>query len=205
MQNSDGFVSSADQLLRVLTIRDPWISINPTDLFPSERELDHMLGALPSTPWNASLAVLDPLVPPTSQYTPYDCLEDISYDVQGLCKYARIVNAILLCLVEDRQAARHHVWALKHILALALYAQETIQYQGVDEDNPIFANVAVSDLQRIATRAQQVTAYLLSVSSIETGWSEKVVNSILAGERQKKMTDVGEVVYALIKHTKGRM
>lgn len=182
--------------------RDQWTANVDViaDIFPSEAELDNMLNdAIPSTPLDSALAILDPLIPWASEYHSREGSYKEGYDGEGFSKYARIVNALLSYLVEDRQAAREHAWALKHALVLAHHAHDTIQM--TPSKNSVFADsVSMSSLEKIISRAQQMTAYMCSLASVEAGWSEKVINAILTDWRAE-MDPIGKVVYSLIKQS----
>lgn len=169
------------------------------DIFPSRDELDAMLDGLPSSPFDTSLAVVDPLVPPASFYESQH-LSDQVYDSSGYSMYARIVDALLLHLVQDRHSAKEHIWALRHIIALSLYANDSLQ--SPTSPSPVFANQASgTTLQEITIRAQQITAYLLS-STQEEGWHGNLVAAMLANKADDSLDGIGRLVSSLINHGK---
>lgn len=155
-----------------------------------------MLDALPSTPLDASLAVVDPLVSPSVQYRSLEFPKGVA-DTHGLTKYARIVHGLLLYLVDDRQTAKENPWVLHHFLALALYAEEAKHLPAVE--SPIFSNtVTRTTLQGILDRVQQAAAYLLS-STTDEKWHTTVTN-VLVGQATVStgLDGIGRLVVDLI-------
>ncbi len=158
-----------------------------------------MLDALPSTPLDASLAVVDPLVPPSVQYRSLKFTND-GFDTQGLTKYARIVHGLLLHLVNDRQTARENLWVLHHFLALALYAEESKHLPAAE--SPVFSKtVPRATLQGILDRVQQATAYLLS-STTDEKWHTTVTNALVNQAPATGLDGVGQLVVDLVNRTK---
>lgn len=135
-----------------------------------------MLDDLPSTPLDPSLGVVDPLVPPSTLYRSADPSPS-TYDSAGFNKYARVVNGLLTHLVDDRQMSKENVWALRHLFALAIYAEELKHLPS--SESPVFArSVSRAVLQGILDRVQQVATYLLS-STAEENWHTHVTNVLL--------------------------
>ncbi|EJF63887.1 hypothetical protein DICSQDRAFT_145362 [Dichomitus squalens LYAD-421 SS1] len=166
-----------------------------SDIFPSRAELDSMLEALPSTPLDPSLAVVDPLVPPSVQYRSIKVTAS-EFDTQGLAKYARTVHGLLLYLVDERQTAKESMWALHHILALAIYAEESSYLPGAQ--SPVFAKtVARATLQSILDRVQQLAAYLLS-SATDEKWHSSVTNALVNQGPATGLEGVGQLVVDLV-------
>ncbi|KAJ6608207.1 hypothetical protein B0H10DRAFT_2068569 [Mycena sp. CBHHK59/15] len=144
------------------------------DVFPSKEELDDMLDALPADPLDASLAVLHPLLPPASAIE--SSRPASSHDERGYTSYARIVAALLQTLVKDRRIAKENVWALRHIISLAIYAEDLLAVPAAT--SPVFASSTdVGALEEIGKLAQQVTTYLLT-ASIDDGWRTRVLTAI---------------------------
>ncbi|KAI0945042.1 hypothetical protein AcV7_001681 [Taiwanofungus camphoratus] len=189
-----------EQILQTVAEPCPGLDIDlMVDIFPSRDELDAMLDGLPSSPFDTSLAVVDPLVPPASFYESQH-LSDQVYDSSGYSMYARIVDALLLHLVQDRHSAKEHIWALRHIIALSLYANDSLQ--SPTSPSPVFANQASgTTLQEITIRAQQITAYLLS-STQEEGWHGNLVAAMLANKADDSLDGIGRLVSSLINHGK---
>ncbi|EIW55564.1 ubiquitin-protein ligase RKR1 [Trametes versicolor FP-101664 SS1] len=165
------------QILQTLCESSVYSEINViTDIFPSQEELLVMLDDLPSTPLDPSLGAVDPLVPPSTLYRSAGPSPS-TYDSAGFNKYARVVNGLLTHLVDDRQMSKENVWALRHLFALAIYAEELKHLPS--SESPVFArSVSRAVLQGILDRVQQVATYLLS-STAEENWHTHVTNVLL--------------------------
>ena len=159
-----------------------------------------MLDALPSTPLDASLAVIDPLVPPSVQYRSLKFPKD-GGDAQGLTEYARVVYGLLLYLVDDRQTAKENPWVLRHFLALAIYAEEAKLLPCVD--SPVFSKIVTrTTLLGILGRVQQATTYLLS-STTDEKWHTTVANVLVSQATASTGLDgVGRLVVDLVNRAK---
>lgn len=168
------------------------------DVLPSRSSLDDMLERFPSVPGDSSLAVLDPLIPPVSLYNETD-LQTPELDASGMSEYARAVGALLLILLEDRHLAKTNGWALRHLLALALYAEDLICIP--NSRSSVFAgNVSKAMLNDIMARAKQVATYVLSSSPQDEGWHTAVVNAITAEKENHGLDAVGTLVYDLVSY-----
>ncbi|KAJ7669444.1 hypothetical protein DFH06DRAFT_1321521 [Mycena polygramma] len=150
------------------------------DVFPSKAALDAMLDALPADPPAASLAVLHPHLPPASALRP---LKDAAaHDARGYTAYARIVAGLLHALAGDRRAAKtQHVWALRHVIALAIAAEDLLAVPAApsalfDARAP---DLDLGELTALAARAQQLTTYLLT-AAVEDGWCARVLEAVSA-------------------------
>ncbi|KAJ7512370.1 hypothetical protein B0H11DRAFT_479514 [Mycena galericulata] len=146
-------------------------------VFPSRAALDAMLDALPADPPAASLAVLHPHLPPASAIRAPRRAG--AHDARGYAAYARIVAALLQALAADRRAAKENVWAVRHVLALALYAEDHRAVPAAvspvfDAASPELDDVAVAEL---AARAQQLATYLLTVTA-EDGWRARALAAV---------------------------
>ncbi|KAJ7249410.1 hypothetical protein C8J57DRAFT_1239861 [Mycena rebaudengoi] len=79
-------------------------------------------------------------------------------------------------LVDDRRSAKENVWVLRHILALALYAEDLLAVPAAA--SPVFDSSSsaldLGGLAELGKRAQQVATYLLT-ASVEDGWRERVL------------------------------
>ena len=194
-------VCSPEQILRLISESQPILDVDIIhDIFPSSGEVDKMLGAMPSDPIDASLAVLDPLLPPPSVYCRAPIPAQI-YDTQGYSAYARLVCALLQVLIEDRQAARRNFWALRHFLALSIYADDLLQI-------PTAPSVAFQqhtsgkDLRNIITMVHQITTYLLTFP-MDSGFHLKVVTAVCEGRSDVSLAGLGEFLADLITVSKG--
>ncbi|PIL27721.1 hypothetical protein GSI_10874 [Ganoderma sinense ZZ0214-1] len=185
-----------EQLLRTISAFSSSAEIDVlADIFPSRGELDGMLDMLPSTPLDSSLAVVDPLVPPRVQYRSLKFQKD-GFDAQGLAKYARIVQGLLLHLVDDRQTAKENPWVLHHFLALALYAEESRHLPSA-ESHVFSCTVSRATLQDILHRVQQVTTYLLT-STADEKWHTAVTNALAGQAAATGLDGVGQLVVDLV-------
>lgn len=155
-----------------------------------------MLDALPSTPLDPSLAVVDPLVSPSVQYRSAKITAS-EFDTQGLARYARIVHGLLLYLVDDRQTAKENVWVLHHFLALAIYAEESRHLPSAE--SPVFAKtVARTTRQSIIDKVQQVVAYLLSSPATDEKWHMTVTSALVNQGPAAALDSVGQLVVDLV-------
>ena len=151
------------------------------DLLPTNTYLDDLLSNLRLDPAIPSLAIVQPLIPPSSSF---DIAEgpDCEGDQQGLGVYARGVMALLYSYTENRDLARTNLWALRHFLALAVYAEELLEVPSLP--SPAFSRaVAKEALQDVLIKAQQLTAYLLTTAGTDDGWHVDVVTTLLNGKR----------------------
>ncbi|KAJ7636847.1 hypothetical protein FB45DRAFT_907475 [Roridomyces roridus] len=148
-----------------------------TAVFPSRPDLDGMLDVLSSDPPAASLAVLHPHLPPSSAIRKTKPAS--AHDTRGYSSYARTVIALLQALAADRRVAKENVWALHHVLALAIYAEDHLAVPSApsavfDATLPTLDRTALADL---VVRAQQLSAYLLSAGG-EDGWRARVLAAV---------------------------
>ena len=166
------------------------------DLLPTSTYLDDLLCNLRLDPATASLAIIQPLIPPPSSF---DTAEgpDCEGDQQGLGVYARGAIALLYSYSENRDLARTNLWALRHFLALAIYAEELLEVPFLP--NPAFSRTVAKDvLQDVLIKVQQLTAYLLTTASADDGWHADVVKSLLNGKRSTSLGDLAAFTMDLI-------
>lgn len=181
----------------MLTTADASFDVDPLhDILPSRISLDDMLGRLPSVPGDSSLAVLDALIPPASLYTESG-IADPEVDASGLSEYARVVEALLLILLEDRHMAKTTGWALRHLLALALYADDLLRVPN-SRGSVFAATTSKVMLNELIARARQIATYVLSSSPQDDGWHTAVVNAITAEKENPGLDAVGTLVYDLV-------
>ena len=131
------------------------------------------------------MGVLDPLVSVgfTDDGAPY---EMSTFDASGFSAYARVSSALLLFLSDDRRTARDNVWVLRHLLALAQYADELSKVPFV-ESSVFGPSVSQENLDDIMSRVQQISAYLLS-ASLEEDWLPNAT-AVLQRGRNAASTD----------------
>ena len=157
-----------------------------------------MLCNLRLDPTTASLAILDPLIPPQSSF---DTSEgpDCESDQQGLGAYARGVMALLYAYADNRELARANLWALRHSLALAIYAEELLAVPSLP--NAAFSRTASKNvLQDITAKAQRLTAYHLMTAAADDEWRAKTITSLLNGRRADSSDSLGSFAMELIEH-----
>ncbi|KAI9452266.1 hypothetical protein F5148DRAFT_1331820 [Russula earlei] len=168
------------------------------DLLPTSRLLDDLLSNLRLDPAIPSLAIIQPLIPPQSSF---DVAEgpDCEADQQGLGVYARGVMVLLYSCTEDRDLALANLWALRHFLALAIYAEELLEVPSLP--NPAFSRIVARDvLQDLIVKIQQLTAYLLTRAGEDDGWHVHAVTSLLSGRRSNLLGGLAAFTVDLIEH-----
>ncbi|KAK1235775.1 hypothetical protein PQX77_000989 [Marasmius sp. AFHP31] len=139
------------------------------DFIPPENELNDMLESLPSDPIHASLAVLEPLIPPASMFLEESHSAQTAFDSQGHSLYARLVTALIHLVVEDRQIAKQNLWIMRHLLAFSAYAEDLINVPS--GKSPIFERRAIDygvGLGELVVKVHQAVAYVLVTSGDET-------------------------------------
>ena len=171
---------SSRDILRIAIERRLAISDDTLlDFFPSSEKLDEMLDELPSDPIDASLAVLDPLLPPATAFKDTNQSQQ-NVDTQGNSSYARIVSAMLQVLAENRHLAKHNVWTLRHLFALYFYAEDFLSVPSATSF--VFGpNTSKSYLREIVAKIQQVTTYLLT-TFMEDSFHSRVIKAAAVGE-----------------------
>ncbi|KAF7796133.1 hypothetical protein EIP86_007306 [Pleurotus ostreatoroseus] len=169
----------ASNILGILVDPTLGITVNVLDdIFPQQDELDAMLHALP-TSTNSCLAVNDPLVLP-GESNEDDGAPSPAYDFIGYTGYSRIVNALLLYFLDDRQTAKENIWALRHFLALAIWAQDLLNLQA--SQSPVFSRkISRSELEDVVSKARRVASYLLAPAS-QDGWLLPAARGLQRGQ-----------------------
>ncbi|KAJ6469367.1 hypothetical protein C8R45DRAFT_837446 [Mycena sanguinolenta] len=147
------------------------------DIFPAKAELDAMLDMIPADPAAPSLAVLHPHLPPASAHHPH--ARAAAYDTRGYASYSRTVAGLLQALAADRRTAKENIWVLRHILVLAIAAEDVLAVPTAV--NALFDQTVVERgaLEGIGARAGQLTAYLLTAAA-EDGWRTRVLETVSA-------------------------
>ncbi len=168
------------------------------ELLPTQNSLDDLLCNLRTDPATAGLAILDPLIPPQSSFDPVEG-PDCESDQRGLGAYARGVMALLYNYAENRGRARANLSALRHFLALAIYAEELLALPSLP--NPAFSRIVSKNvLQDITAKAQQLTAYLLMTTAVDDNWRVDAVTSLLNGMRSNSLDGLASFTVDLIEH-----
>ena len=155
------------------------------DLFPTPDELESMLQDLSPEPIDASIAVLDPLIPPSSRQMQ---TKPKSTDRRGFSAYARIVTGLLHALVDERWLAKRNMWALRHFLALSIYAQDLKNVPSEVSKSPVFDDrVTPAALLDIITKVKQLSVYLFNsmASKAEESWRTVVLDRLLNESARK--------------------
>ncbi|KAF7323573.1 Delta-9 fatty acid desaturase protein [Mycena kentingensis (nom. inval.)] len=165
------------------------------DIFPAQAELDSMLDALPTSPASPALAVLHPHLSPNASRS--SKAANKAYDDHGLSGYARIVSALSQALTDDRRAAKDNVWALRHVLALALYAADTIAAASVP--TPVFdiTRVSSAELSLLVAKAQQLETYIVT-SAADDGWRSRLLAAVTNDKPLVGETPVARLLVELI-------
>ncbi|KAH9941137.1 uncharacterized protein BXZ73DRAFT_75106 [Epithele typhae] len=187
-------------ILRMVATSPYGASINVlAEIFPSRDEIDRLLTELPPAPLDASLAVVDPLVPPPTQFRAA-ANEAPDCDNQGFSVYARVVHGLLLHLADDRQTAKTNFWALHHFLALAIYAEDEKHLPALQ--SPVFSqSVSRATLQNITDRTLQIATYLLSSFTEET-WHADVTKVLLGQGSAERLDGAGKLIVDLISNAR---
>lgn len=137
-----------------------------------------MLRQLPQGPIDCSIAVVEALTPSEARPSKRG---PKSTDSRGFSPYARIINALLQVFLEDRKLAKLNLWALRHFIALSIYASD---YQKVPAGiSPVFDAKALAGLGEVIGKVQQITTYLLlgSLARISDGWRSNFVKRVGEG------------------------
>src|SRR5262245_58141594 len=100
-----------------------------------------MLSGISPMAIDSSIGVLEHLPPQVSP--PQARLSPSAYDRHGFSSYARVVSGLLYFFLEDRQAAKNTMWALRHILALTLYARDFLRIPSAPSQ--VFSQHALQD------------------------------------------------------------
>ena len=124
-----------------------------------------MLDEFSPEPSDPSLAVLNDLLPTTPHPSSKNKIKKPTFtDRHGFSPYARVVNGLSQAFVEDRQLAKRNLWALRHLLALSVYAQDLSNVpSSYQYASPLFdGKVSEMSLEEIVGRVKQISVYLLN-------------------------------------------
>ena len=168
------------------------------DLLPSKEGLDSMLGAFPTEPADASMSLRSPLLPLSGLEDPLPATDD-SFDLDGYSSYARIISLLLDAFLRDRIVAKAHPWALRHIVALSIYAEEVVDLP--NSSCRVFEARAVSSfaLQQLVQKVQQVTTYVLSDAGDGKSWHKNVTVLCVDPKSQHDVGGIGELVVSMLR------
>ncbi|KAF9477335.1 hypothetical protein BDN70DRAFT_881303 [Pholiota conissans] len=173
-----------EDILRMIAQKPPGIDSHVLQaILPSSSHLDEALDALSSDAIDPSIAILEPLIPPyPSPTSKHKLTTPTSTDRRGFSAYARAVNALLQSFIEDRQLAKLNVWALRHLFALSLYAQDLQNVLSASSRSPVFDDkVTPVALSNIVTQIRHVAVYLLNSSAIkdDESWRRVVLDRLI--------------------------
>ena len=208
----------------MLSRRPPGVHVDLLhDIFPSAAQLDLMLDDLSPDAIDPSITVLDSLVPPfTPQSHSKTAKNKQETDRRGFAPYARIVNGLLQVFTEDRQFAKRTLWALRHFLALSVYAQDLRNVPSPTTFSSSFKNesnnysavfdyqiVTMSALRDVVSRVKQVSVYLLRSAvgqDDDESWRKVVLGKLLkdapAKNLKEGMSQVQQLLWDVIAYAK---
>ena len=168
------------------------------DFVPSRENLDFMLGALPTEPADPSISLRSPLLPLSGLEDPSLVAEE-SYDLDGYSSYSRIISLLLDALLEDRIVAKAHPWALRHFIALAIYAEEVLDLPNVSSEVFEPKTVPSSSLQQLVHKVQKVATYVLSDVGGGQTWHQRVTAACVDTKVQHDTGETGKFVTSLLR------
>jgi len=162
------FGDSPQDILRAVFHAGPGIQLHSTlDMFPPPQRIDELLYQISADPIHPSLAVINSHIPPAATLR-HKHTSPLVQDSQGFSVYARIVQALVQVLLEDRHALKSNTWALRHFCALSIYAQDFLSIPSAS--SAVFGSGAsIPELEALVSRVEQVMTYMLTSSSDE-GW-----------------------------------
>ncbi|KAF4581811.1 hypothetical protein EYR40_002829 [Pleurotus pulmonarius] len=153
------------------------------DVAPSRVELDALLEKLAADPPHASLAVIDPLVPPESFFQGTDA--HLRAPGHPWRTYVALVSAILKHHLDNPRliSERVHLWTLRHFVALAVYASDAL---GVPyAEGGVFAGAAGREevLSKIVRDVEGVMRAVF-VGEQTGAWRRQVLEAVQANSVQ---------------------
>ncbi|KII91341.1 hypothetical protein PLICRDRAFT_38089 [Plicaturopsis crispa FD-325 SS-3] len=187
-------------ILELISSRPPGVDADfVRDILPPRKNLDGMLNDLTSEPSDPSLGVLDELIPPASYFTGKP-VSARGHDSDGYSSYARAIVAALQLFGEDRHVAKKNMWALRHFLALLVYANDFRHIPTAR--SPVFNSNASPSLEDLISKVQQVTTYLLTAST-DTEWHARVIRAI-SKDTSSTLDDFGGFVVEAVRNAMDR-
>jgi E3 ubiquitin-protein ligase listerin len=164
------------------------------DLLPSKEKIDSMLSMFPTKPADASISLRSQLLPLSGFEGPPT--EEI-FDLDGYSSYARIISLLLDAFSGDRIFAKAHPWALRHFVALSIYAEEVADLP--NSSCGVFDAKAVpsSALQELIHKVQQVTTYVLSDAGDGQSWHQQVTALCADPKSQHDVGEIGKFVVSM--------
>ena len=176
----------SEDIIQMVSEGCPGFHVNIVkDILPSRHDVDTMLEKLSPNPIHSSLAVVETLLLSDSAFEDPNLSQ--LYDDEGYSSYARLTSGLLRVFVQDRQIAKENMWALRHFLALALYANDFLRIPW--GQSPAFNRRALkAGLDDMILKVQQVTTYLLT-SSPDDGWRSNVI-AVVNGDKSIENSDM---------------
>ena len=159
-----------------------------------------MLSVFPTEPVDASLSLRSPLLP-LSALGDLPLIAAEGYDLYGYSSYARVISLLLDAFLEDRIIAKAHPWALRHFIALAIYAEDALDLPNSSSEVFDAKAVSPSTLQQLMHKARQMTAYVLWDVGDGQGWHQKVTAACLDAKVQPDNGEIGKFVTSLLRST----
>jgi hypothetical protein len=169
------------------------MSLGIMDLVPSRERLDSTLSVFPTEPADASVSLRSPLLPLLGPEDPPLAVAD-SFDLDGYSSYARIISLLLDGFLGDRIVAKAHPWALRHFIALAIYAEDVLDLPNSSSEVFDARTVSSSTLQQLMHKVQQVTTYVLSDVGDDQSWHQKVTAACVDAKARTDIGGIGEFV-----------
>lgn len=163
------------------------------DLVPSREKLDSMLNIFPTEPADASISLRSPLLPLSGLEDSPLVVAD-NYDLDGYSSYARIISLLLDAFLGDRIVAKAHPWALRHFIALTIYAGDVLDLPNSSSEVFNARTVSPSTLQQLVHKVQQVTTYVLSDVGDDQSWHQKVTAACIDAKTQNNIGEIGKFV-----------
>ncbi|KAJ7584094.1 hypothetical protein C8J56DRAFT_1005201 [Mycena floridula] len=146
------------------------------ELFPSPSALDHLLDFFSPDPIDSTLAVDNPIIPLASEFS--KSVENRPhFNYRGFSSYAEVVTTMLDVCLDNRQAAKENMWALRHFMALALYIEDYLAVPHAT--SPMFDPEALkTDLKAVLVKIETLTTYILTSPS-RHAWKRVILASLI--------------------------
>lgn len=163
----------------------PYPSIPLAAILPSSQKFDSLLSHLTLLPPSASLSILSPLVPLSTEDHP--ATYATTTDDAALSPYARALLALLEVAARAENAwirSRANLWILPHVLLLADVARDELASAG--STRGFFARgVGEGLLARLVGAADGLASYLVSsvANDLSEGWHMEAVKVLRTKER----------------------
>ncbi|KAF9652581.1 hypothetical protein BDM02DRAFT_3088924 [Thelephora ganbajun] len=174
------------------------MSLGIMDLMPSREQIDSMLSVFPIEPADASISLRSPLLP-LSGLEGQPLVAEENYDLDGYSSYARIISLLLDAFLGDRIVAKAHPWALRHFLALSIYAEEVVDLPNSSSEVFDAKTVSSSALQQLIHKVRRVTTYVLSNVGDGQAWHQKVTAECVSAGMQHDLCEIANFVTNLLR------